>query len=153
MGLPMLDVDDANHLVSGDDRDRKKGLERIFRKISELLETMIFICLPGDGKQASFPGYPAGETFVHFEAHPTNRVGMLQVGSAQDQLVAIDQVDEAGIRTGKLNHQRDDSLQDLQERHFADHEAANLLKQAQLLLGPGESFLQIFCLCHRFIIV
>ena len=76
---------------------------------------------------------------------------MRRVGSAQHQLVVVQQVDQAGIALRELDHQRNHALQHLLQAHFANHEAADLLEQTQLLLGALEAQFQIFGFRHVYL--
>src|SRR5215472_664727 len=76
MRLPVLDVDHTHNFVSGNYRDRQKCLETIFRKITDLLETMILISLAGNRNQTALPSNPTGQTFVHLKAHSSDLMGM-----------------------------------------------------------------------------
>jgi len=58
-----------------------------------------------------------------------------RVGSAQHQVLAVEEVHETRVALGELDHQGHDALQNFREAHFPDHEAADLLEQAQLPLG------------------
>jgi hypothetical protein len=53
-----------------------------------------------------------------------------RVRRAQDQFVAIEQVNQAGIALGELHDQRHDPLQYLLQVQLTHHQAADLLKQA-----------------------
>ena len=55
----------------------------------------------------------------------------------------IQQIDEARIAFHELDNQGNDALQDFLQAHFPYHEAADLLKQAQLLLGTLETHLKL----------
>ena len=55
----------------------------------------------------------------------------------------IEQVHQAGIALHELDDQRDNALQNLLQAHLAHHEAADLLEQAQLLLGALEAYLKL----------
>ena len=54
MGRTVLYIDDAYNPVAGDDGRRKKRLESIFRKFSEVFESRIFIRLARYRQQAAF---------------------------------------------------------------------------------------------------
>ena len=77
---------------------------------------------------------------------------MRRVGGAQHQFLAVEQVDQAGIAFGEFHDQGDDALQNVLQAHFPDHEAADLLEQAQLLLGALQAHLEVFGFRHDFII-
>ena len=55
---------------------------------------------------------------------------MGRVGSAEHQLVVIQQINQAGIAFHELDDQGDDALQHLLQAHLADHEPADFLEQA-----------------------
>ena len=73
---------------------------------------------------------------------------MRGIGSAQHQLGVNEEVDQAGIAFHEFDDQGDDALQHLLQAHFPNHQAADFLKQAQLLLSPLESGLDFLEFGH-----
>lgn len=61
----MLDVDDTDHFVAGDDGSGEKSIVLIFRKLGESFEAGIEKGFFADRNQTAFASNPAGETFVH----------------------------------------------------------------------------------------
>ena|SRR2546423_1231126 len=62
----------------------------------------------------------------------------------------IQQIDQARIAFHELDNQGNDALQDFLQAHFPDHESADLLKEAQLLLGTLETHLKLSGFGHYF---
>ena len=93
--LTVLDVDDPDDAVPGNDRSGKERLEIIFRKFPEVFETRVFICVSGDCQEASLAGYPTGEALVQFEPNTSDLGFVVRIGSAQHQIQVVAKVDEA----------------------------------------------------------
>ena len=124
------------------------GAERNASKVSsgsspKYLEPGVLVSLARNGQQAPLARHPAGQAFVQPQPHLADGGGVRRVGSAQHQLVAVEQVDQAGIALRELHHQRDDALQNFLQAHLPNHEAADLLEQAQLLFGALEACLKL----------
>ena len=77
---------------------------------------------------------------------------MRRIGGTQHQFLVIQQIDQAGIALGELDHQGNNTLQHFLQAHFADHEPADLLKKAQLILGTLQARLEVFGFRHALII-
>ena len=77
---------------------------------------------------------------------------MRRVGRAEYEFFVVQQVYQAGIALGEFHDQRNYALKDLLQAHFADHEPADLLEQAQLLLGTLETPLEVLGFGHDYII-
>ena len=144
VGLAMLDVDDADDLIAGDDRNREERFVGVFGERAKKLEAGIAIAFPGNGEQAAFPRDPAGEALIQSQADLADFGGVRVVGGAQDELVAVEQVDQARIALHEFDDQVHDALQDVLQAEVAHHEAADLLNQAQLLLSACQPRFQIF---------
>src|SRR5579862_8566186 len=101
----VLDVDNTDDAVPGNDRSRKKRLETIFRQLAKVFESRIFIGFAGDCQKSALACHPAGETFVELEADFADFCFVMSVRRAKDEFVAIAKIDEAGIALGKLYYQ------------------------------------------------
>jgi hypothetical protein len=77
---------------------------------------------------------------------------MRRIGGAQNQFIIIDQVDQTRVARHELTDEADNALQNLDEAQLADHEPADLLEQAQLLLRALQALLQFFIAGHYIII-
>jgi hypothetical protein len=78
---------------------------------------------------------------------------VVRIRGTEHKTIGVAKINQAGIALSVFDDQGNDTLQDLLEAHLANHEAANLLKQTELLLDPLQAALDIFCLRHGFIIV
>ena len=77
---------------------------------------------------------------------------MRSIGSTKHQFFAIQKVHQARIALGVLHDERNHSFQDFLKAHFANHESADFLEEAQLLLGPLQAQFEVFGFWHDFII-
>ena len=130
------------------------GAERKASKVSsgsspKYFEPRILVGLARNRQQTPLARHPAGETFVQLQAHLADRGRMRRVGSAQHQLVVIQQIDQAGIAFREFHHQGNDALQNLLQAHLAHHEPADLLEQPQLLFGALQAHLELFGFRHH----
>ncbi len=78
---------------------------------------------------------------------------MMSVGRAKYQIIAVTEVNQAGIALGIFDHQGYDALQNLLQSHIPNHEPADFLEEPELLLDPLQAAFEVFCLRHGFIIV
>src|SRR5579884_2022261 len=131
----VLHVHHAHDPVAGNYRRGKEGLVVILFELAELLEARVAVGLARDGEQPPLARDPAGETFAPAHAQLANRGGVGLIGRAQDQVLAIQQIDEAGIAGGVFDDQGHDAVEHILQAQIPHHEPADLLKQAQLLLG------------------
>ena len=65
------------------------------------------------------------------------------------QFLVLQQVQQAGIRVHELDHQRHHARERFGEPNLADHIAADLLQESELLLRAGELCFQFSCAGHR----
>ena len=92
---PVLDVDHADDAVARNDGNREECFVTVFRQVSEGLEARVLIRLHRDGEHLALPRHPPREAFAHPQPHLADlqRVGVGR--GAQDQLVLLDQVQQA----------------------------------------------------------
>jgi hypothetical protein len=151
MSFAVLDVDDTHDFVASDDRGREEGVVLIFGEFGEALEAGIEKGFLTDGNEAAFAGNPTGEAFVEAEADLAEGIGGWVIGGAKKKIPLVKEVEEAGIGAHELNDKGIDSGENLLEAEFFDHEAADFLKKAQLLVSTVELELEILYLRHSFI--
>lgn len=151
VGLAMLDVDDADDFVTGDDGGREKCFVLVFGEFGEALEAGIEKGFLADGDEAALTGDPAGKAFVDAEADLAEGARGRVVRGAKKQVALIEEIEQAGIGAHELNDKGIDGGENLLEAEFLDHETADFLKQTQLLLSAVELQLQILYLRHSFI--
>ena len=101
---PVLNVNYTYHPVPGDDRRRKEGFVGIFRQLAKAFKTRIIVCFPGDREQAPLASHPARQALVHPQPDLTDCRRMRRIRRAKDQLVIIEQVDQAGIALCEFNN-------------------------------------------------
>jgi hypothetical protein len=152
MRLAVLHVDHTHHAVARDDRGGKKCLESVFRQLAEIFKTRIAISFAGNRDEPPFARHPSRQTLVQFQPDAPDLSFVMRIGSAQNQVFAVAKVNQARIALGKFHDQRHNSLQNLLQAHVANHEAADFLKQTQLLFDALESRFQVFWLRHGYII-
>ncbi len=116
----------------------KEGFECILGKRAEKLETRIAVALFGNRKQPPLPRDPAGKTFVQAEANLADLRRMRVIGGAQDELLAIEQINQAGVALHEFRDQVHNPLQDLLQTEVANHEPADFLEEPQLLFRASE---------------
>jgi len=71
---------------------------------------------------------------------------------AEDEVFAVDQVDEAGVAAGKLLDEFDDGMERVSEAEFAHHQAADPLIDGELVLEPVKPVFQFSGTGHTVII-
>ena len=99
----MLDVDDADDFVLGNDGDREEGLKGVLGKIFEVLEARVVIGFARNGKKAAFARHPSGEALVQSKANAAQvSRGFLIAGSEQHEFVLFHQVHQARIALKKI---------------------------------------------------
>jgi len=105
MRRSVLHVNDSHHAVARDDGSRKESFERIFRQLTEVFESRVFIGFPRYREQTPLPRYPPREAFVQFQANLPDFGLVMRVGRAQYKLIAIAKIDKAGIALRELDNQ------------------------------------------------
>ncbi len=148
----VLDVDHADHLIPRDDRGGKEGLIGVFFQFAEGLEPRILVGFARNREQAPLARDPAGQTLIPPQPQLADGGRVRPVGRTQHQFLAITQIDQAGVALGELHDERHNAVQYILQADVANHEAADLLKQAQLLFDPLEPGFELFGFRHDFII-
>jgi len=72
-----------------------------------------------------------------------------RVGGAKNELIAVEEIYQAGIASHKLAYEGHDATENFLEAWFPDHEAADPLKKAELLFGTLQSLFQLADSRHR----
>jgi len=147
--IAVLNVDDADDVVLRYDGRREKRLEAILRKFLKELEARIAIGFARDRQQAPLASDPPGQTFTDAEPHLAEILTIRVARGAQDELIVLDEIDQAGVAGQKILNQVDDFLQHIIEAHVARHKPAYTLEQTELLLGSLEAQLKIPSFRHR----
>ena len=134
------------------------GADRKASKLSSgnspnVLKRWILIRLARDRQQPPLPGHPARQALRRSHPHFADGRRMRRVRSAQHQFVVGQKIYQAGIALREFHHQRYHALQHLGQAHVAHHESADLLEEAQLLLGAFETRFQLSGFRHDLIIV
>ncbi len=135
MRLADLDVDDSYYFMAGDDRGGEEGLVLVFREFSKVLKAWVEIGFFADRDQAALAGYPAGEAFIHTQAKRAESARGWIVGRAEQQISFVEEIEQAGIAVHEFEDESVDGGKNLFEAEFFRHETADLLEEAQLLLG------------------
>lgn len=147
----MLDVNYADDAIAGDDGGREEGFVLVFGKLGEGFEAGIEKGLFADGDETALAGDPASEAFVDAEAQSTEGAGRRIIGRAEEKVSLVEEVKETRIAAHKFKHESVDRGEDLLEAELLRHQAADLLEQPELLLGPVQLGFQFFYLGHSFI--
>jgi hypothetical protein len=71
---------------------------------------------------------------------------------AEDEVFAVDQVDEAGVAAGELLDEPDDGVEGVCEAELSHHEAADALIDGELVLEPVKPVFQFSGTGHNAII-
>jgi hypothetical protein len=152
MGLAVLDVDDPDDLIAGNDRSREEGFVLVFGELGEGLEAGVKIGFFGDGDEAALAGHPAGETFAQVEVDFAEGAGCRVIGRTKDEFLPVEEVEQAGVTAHELRNEGVDGLENILEGEFLDHQAADFLKEPELLLGSLELAFEVLYLRHILII-
>jgi hypothetical protein len=148
MGLAMLDVDDADDLVAGNDGGREEGLVLVFGELGEGFEAGVKIGFFGDGDETALAGHPTGEAFAQVEVNFAEGAGCGVIGGTENELVPVEEIKQAGVTAHEFGDQSVDGLKNVLERKFLDHQAADFLKEPELLLGSLELAFEVLYLRH-----
>ena len=136
MGAAMLHVNDPDHLVLGNDRNREKGLIPIFRKVVEQFEAGIVAGVPLDGDRLSLLSHPAGNSLPQPHLDPADDPGVGVLGGSQHQLFPglVQKVQETGISLRHMGYQIDDFVQDVFQIEISADRPADLVQDGDFLL-------------------
>jgi hypothetical protein len=125
----MLQIDGSHNPPAAEQRDGEKGFVTILGQFMEELESRILCRLFADRHRFVMFRHPARNALPHAQFEPVHNVGMSVPGSAQDQVLALEHIDEAGIalhqRRGKLHH----PAQHFVESAGGRQPATNLMQQ------------------------
>ena len=108
--MAMLQVDDADDTSTAHDRHRQKSFVTVFRKLVKKLKARIVSCALGNGHGFAVLSHPSGNSLPDAQLQAINDIRMRILGSAKDQFIAFEHIDEAGVTlyegSGKLNNTR-----------------------------------------------
>jgi hypothetical protein len=104
----MLQIDSSNDPPPAHQRDGKKGFITIFRQLMEELEARIESRPFGNRHWFVMFRHPTGNSLPHAQFEPVHHVRMSVLRCPQDQVLALDNIDQAGIAfhqsRGKLHY-------------------------------------------------
>ncbi len=103
---------DPDHVAGlGEDRHRDHRLELVLVQLRHVLHARVIHRVLGDELRRLRAGDPAGEALVDAEPELPEQVRITLGGGAQDQLVPLQEVDEAGVTGGGVGRDIDDPAQ------------------------------------------
>jgi hypothetical protein len=149
VGLAVLHVEDADDAVTGDDGSGEESLVGIGFELGEGFEAGIVVGFAGESDEAAVASNPAGEAFLEGEADTADGRGRGGVGGAEDKLVAVGEIDDTGVTFEVLDEEGDDALENLLQSGLANHQAADALKEMELLFHTGQAQFKITDFWHR----
>jgi hypothetical protein len=88
--------------VAREDRDRDHGLEALLLELGHVLHARVVERVVADELGRLGPGHPAGEPLVDAPRELAHQVRVPRRGRAQDQPVALHEVDEGGVAAGRV---------------------------------------------------
>ena len=137
MRLDVLEIDDADQAAAAEQRDRQERLIFIFGQLVEKLEARIFRGAFGEGHDRAILCDPAGDSLPHPDFQFVDLIFVRIFRAPQDQVLAFEHVDKAGIAF----HQRDGTFDDLREnfvkRIGGGHAAADGVEQVDFRVAVG----------------
>src|SRR5580704_15566696 len=116
--LALLQVDDANHAPAAHQGHREKRLVAVFRQFVEKLEPWIVRGFFRDGDGLAMLRDPSGNALPDAQFQPVDHFRMWILRSPQNELVAFQNVNEAGVALD-------------QRRSKFDHTAQNVVKSVR----------------------
>ena len=95
--MAMLQVQHADHASSAHQWNREKSFVAVFGEFVEKLKPRVVRGALGDGDGFAVLGDPSGNSLPHAEFQAIDHFGMRILGSAKDEFVTFEHVDEAGV--------------------------------------------------------
>src|SRR5580692_11736220 len=126
--LAMLQVDDANHAPAAHQGHREKRLVAVFRQFVEKLEPWIVCRFFWNRNRLAMLRDPSGNALPDAQFQPVDHFRMWILRSPQHELIAFQNVNEAGVALD-------------QRRSKFDHTAQNVVKSVRRT-QPFADFMQ-----------
>jgi len=106
--LAMLQVDDAHDAAAAHQGHREKRFVAVFRQFVEKLEARVMGRFLRDGHRLAMFRDPSSNALPDAEFQAVDHVRMRALGGAQDEFVAFENINEAGVALhqsrGKFDH-------------------------------------------------
>jgi hypothetical protein len=125
----VLQVDDADELVAGNDGHGEKSFEAILGELVEGLKAGVLKGVRADGHGLEVFGDPAGNALpeAHFQA--VDDFGVRVLGGAEDEIFGLEDIDETGVALHYRRNEIDDALEDFVEGISGGHPAADVMEK------------------------
>ena len=95
------------------ERHRDHRLEALLLELGDVVHARVVERVVADQHRLARARDPAADAFVDAEPQPADEVAVDRRGGAQDELLVLDEVDEAGVAVGRLAQDPDDVVEDL----------------------------------------
>lgn len=143
----VLDVDDADDFASAEHRNREEGLVAVFREFVEKAEARIVECTHRNDDRFDVFSDPSGDALAEAQFEVVDGLRMRIHGGAEDELVALEGVNEAGIAADDEGNEDDHLLENFVQRIGSRDAFRDLMNEIdvrrlkrgnrKLLLGHG----------------
>src|SRR5262245_55099453 len=148
VGLPVLDIDDADDAIRrrSDDRYGKKCFVLVLRKRVKDFETRISARVPRNRDRLDFLRYPTSDSLTDPHRNFADQSRMRVLRCPQYKVLArlIDQINQAGITMRYIDHQIHDLPQDLVQIETRADGLTDLIQDSEFLSCKIQRFLDIF---------
>jgi hypothetical protein len=125
----MLNIDRAHDATAAHEGHRQKGFVTVLGQLMKKLKARVLRGFFRNRYRLVMFRHPTGDPLPDAEFEAIDRIGMRVLGSAEDQVFAIDNVDEAGIAPDQSGDKLDDSIQNLMKSVGRGETTANLVEE------------------------
>jgi len=125
----VLQVDGAHYASAAHERHREKGLVAVFGEFVEELEARVVRGFFGDGDGRVVFGNPSGDALTDAKFEAIDDIGMRVFGCAEDEMLTLQYVNQAGIAFHEAGCEFDYLIQNFVKTVRRCEAAANLMKK------------------------
>src|SRR5581483_2245078 len=125
----MLKVDDSNCPSAAQNRHGEKRFVPVLRQFTEEVEAGIAKSIFAECNRFEVLGNPSGDALPNAKLEAVYHFRMRILRRAQNEFIALQNVDEARVALDLAGDERDNSLQDIVQHIGACHAAADLVQQ------------------------